>query len=52
MIDVKFKDGRLMLRGCFPHYRRPLSEIVALRHAIYDQLTLQHVPLPIKKNCT
>ena len=49
MIDVKFKEGRLQLRGCFPHYRRPLSEIIALRHAIYDKLTQQHVQLPIRK---
>jgi hypothetical protein len=49
VIDVKFKEGRLQLKGCFPHYRRPLAEIIALRHAIYDQLVAQRVALPIKK---
>lgn len=49
---MKFKEGRLQLRGCFPHYRRPLSEISELRHAIFDQLQRQHVPLPITKRIT
>lgn len=49
MIEVKFKEGRLIMRGCFPHYRRPLNEIIALRRAIYGQLVDQHVKLPITK---
>ncbi len=49
MIEAKFKDGRLQLRGCFPHYRRPLPEIMALREAIRFQLEQQRVPLPITK---
>jgi len=49
VVEAKLKDGRLILRGCFPHYRRPLSEIIDLRHTIYDQLVTQRVQLPIKK---
>jgi hypothetical protein len=49
VIEVRFKEGRLIMRGCFPHYRRPLPEIVALRRAIYTQLVDQHVKLPITK---
>jgi len=49
MVEAKFKDGRLILKGCFPHYRRPLSEIVALRRAIFLQLSDQRVKLPIEK---
>jgi hypothetical protein len=49
VVEAKFKDGRLILKGCFPHYRRPISEIVALRRAIYVQLTDKHVKLPIEK---
>lgn len=49
MVEAKFKDGRLILRGCFPHYRRPLAEIVALRRIIFVLLSDQHVALPIEK---
>ena len=38
-----------MVRGCTPHYRRPLPEIVEFRRQIAAQLREQGVSLPISK---
>ena len=49
MISVRLHPGRLVLKGCFPHYRRPLEEIMEFRRAIRSQLVDQHVALPITR---
>lgn len=49
MVKAKFKDGKLHLFGFFPHYRRPLTEIVELRKNIHQQL-LSDTSLPITEN--
>jgi len=49
MISVRLHPGRLVLKGCFPHYRRPLQEIIEFRRAIYTQLVDQRETLPITR---
>ncbi len=49
MFSIRYIDGRLVVRGCTPHYRRPLPEIVEFRRQMADQLLQQGVPLPIKR---
>lgn len=49
MFTVRYVGNRLVVRGCTPHYRRPLSEIVAFRRQMALQLREQGLPLPITK---
>lgn len=49
MFTVRYVSNRLVVRGCTPHYRRPLPEIVDFRRQMAMQLREQGVPLPITK---
>lgn len=49
MFSIRYVGGRLVVRGCTPHYRRPLPEIVEFRRQMAAQLREQGVVLPITK---
>lgn len=49
MFTIRQNGGKLVVRGCTPHYRRPLLEIVEFRNQMARQLREQGVPLPITK---
>lgn len=49
MFSIRYISGRLVVRGCTPHYRRPLAEIVEFRRQLAAQLREQAVHLPITK---
>lgn len=48
-LDVTFRHRVLTIKGCLPHYRRPLPEIVELRERIYKRLSelMPHLDLPL-----
>lgn len=47
MFSIRYTGGRIVVRGCTPHYRRPLPEIVEFRRQMARQLREQGVALPI-----
>lgn len=49
MFSARFINGRIVICGCTPHYRRPLVEIVQFRKEIAAQLREQNVALPITR---
>ncbi len=49
MFSIRYIGNRLVVRGCTPHYRRPLPEIVQFRREMAAQLREAGVPLPISK---
>mgnify|MGYP001952375539 CR=1 FL=1 len=48
MIEAKVNMNVLYVKGCLPHYRRPLQEIVKFRRLIHDDLTEAGVTLPLE----
>lgn len=48
MIEAKLNNNVLYVKGCLPHYRRPLAEILAMRSQIADALRARGVMLPLK----
>lgn len=40
-LDVTFHGKVLTIKGCLPHYRRPLAEIIELRERIYKRISTQ-----------
>lgn len=51
MIEAKVNMNVLYVKGCFPHYRRPLGEIIELRKAIHKSLLDREVKLPLEGEC-
>lgn len=49
MFTIRYVGNRLVVRGCTPHYRRPLPEIVEFRRQMAEQLRAAGVPLPIER---
>lgn len=49
MFTIRYIGNRLVVRGCTPHYRRPLPEIVEFRRQMAEQLRGQGIPLPITR---
>lgn len=49
MFTIRYVGNRLVVRGCTPHYRRSLPEIVDFRRQMAAQLREAGVPLPITR---
>ena len=47
MIEAKLNINVLYVKGCLPHYRRPLEDIIKLRSHIATELQERGVSLPI-----
>ena len=49
MFTVRYVGNRIVVKGCTPHYRSPLPEIVEFRQQMARSLREQGIPLPITK---